>query len=77
MAAVVLVLHLQLHAAREAEARQTVARQTQQAAAEISRMFEGMKALLVAVAAAPTVRSLDQAASSACRWPTGRCCQWK
>jgi two-component sensor histidine kinase len=65
MAAVVLVLHLQLHAAREAEARQTVARQTQQAAAEISRMFEGMKALLVAVAAAPTVRSLDQAACTA------------
>ncbi|WP_159716087.1 sensor histidine kinase, partial [Geminicoccus flavidas] len=65
MAAVVLVLHLQLHTARETEARQTVTRQTQQAAAEISRMVEGMKALLIAVAAAPSVRSLDQATCTA------------
>ncbi|HWL68936.1 MAG TPA: sensor histidine kinase [Geminicoccus sp.] len=62
MAVVVLVLHLQLRTARETEARQTVTRQTQQAAAEISRMVDGMKALLRAVAAAPRVRQFDQAA---------------
>lgn len=58
---VVLYLQYELRTERESEARQLVARQTQQANAEMKRLVEGMEALLLAVASAPSVRSLDQA----------------
>ena len=63
-AAVIGYLQFELRSARQEEAYALVARQTQQANAEIQRLVEGMKTLLTAVAAVPSVQARDHAACS-------------
>jgi hypothetical protein len=63
--AVVVYLQFELRAAREAEARDLVTRQTHQASSEINRLVEGIRTLLVTVASAPAVQLFDNDTCSA------------
>lgn len=53
------VLNADLQNARETEVRETAVQQTQRAAAEIERLTEGLRTLLLAVASAPVVRGFE------------------
>src|SRR6478609_1280578 len=55
---IVVLFGLQLGRTREAEVRETVLRQSQQANSEMERIVEGMRTLLVSVASAPVVQNM-------------------
>ena len=59
---VVAFLEVELRRGRETEVNDAVVRQTQQATSEVARVVEGARALLGAVASAPSIQALDEPA---------------
>lgn len=64
VAGVILYLERELRAAREQEVTQDVTRQTQRAASELQRLLDGMRTMLVSIAAAPPVSIEDGSCAS-------------